>query len=165
MLSSCSLRCGYQEGCFLCVFLFVFRMIHTHLQPAKMTYKSWICYRATIEFREVSNIVDDESARFLVGKWKNNWVTDKESCIFVILDTHGVSYIYNDIVFVTCLLLRGESWGSRKLSSRHWSMWCPEWGYSMLTGGGRSRQASVSYGYKAFPKTTPKWVVHQVGCV
>ena len=75
-----------------------------------------------MEFREESNVVDDENVRFLVGKWKNNGVTDKESCIFVILETHGVSYIYNDIVFVTCLLLRGESCGSRKLSSRHWSM-------------------------------------------
>ena len=46
----------------------------------------------------------------------------KNLAFFVILDTHGVSYIYNDIVFVTCLLLRGESCGSRKLSSRHWSM-------------------------------------------
>ena len=75
-----------------------------------------------MEFREVSNVVDDENVRFSVGKWKNNGVTDKESCIFVILETHGVSYIYSDIVFVMCLPLRGESCGSRKLSSRHWSM-------------------------------------------
>ena len=52
-----------------------------------------------MEFREVSNVVDDENVRFLVGKWKNNRVTDKEYCIFVNLDTHGVSYIYNDIMF------------------------------------------------------------------
>ena len=64
-----------------------------------MTYKSWIYYWATIEFREVSNVVDDENVRFLVGKCKNNGVTDKESCIFVILETHGVSYTYNDIMF------------------------------------------------------------------
>ena len=64
-----------------------------------MTCKSWIYYWATIEFREESNVVDDENVRFSVGKWKNNGVTDKESCIFVIFDTHGVSYIYNDIVF------------------------------------------------------------------
>ena len=75
----------------------------------------------------MSNIVDDGNVRFLVGKWKNNRVTDKESCIFVILDTHGVSYIYSDIVFVTCLPLRGESCGSRKLSIRLWSMGCLEW--------------------------------------
>ena len=47
----------------------------------------------------MSNVVDDENVRFSVGKWKNNEVTDKESSIFVILETHGVSYIYNDIVF------------------------------------------------------------------
>ena len=47
----------------------------------------------------MSNVVDDENVRFLVGKWKNNRVTDKEYCIFVNLDTHGVSYIYNDIMF------------------------------------------------------------------
>ena len=70
----------------------------------------------------MSNVVDDENVRFLVGKWKNNRVTDKESCIFVILDTHGVSYNYNDIVFVTCLSLRGESCGSLMMSIRHWSM-------------------------------------------
>ena len=81
------------------IYVNLHRMAHAHFQPAKMTYKSWICYRATIEFREVSNVVDDENVRFLVGKWKNNRVTDKESCIFVILYTHGVSYIYNDIVF------------------------------------------------------------------
>ena len=46
----------------------------------------------------------------------------KNLAFFVILDTHGVSYIYNDIVFVTCLPLRGESCGSRKLSIRLWSM-------------------------------------------
>ena len=65
-----------------------------------------------MEFREVSNVVDDENVRFSVGKWKNNEVTDKESSIFVILDTHGVSYIYSGIVFVMCLPLRGESCGS-----------------------------------------------------
>ena len=52
-----------------------------------------------MEFREVSNVVDDENVRFLVGKWENNGVTVKESCIFVILETHGVSYIYNNIMF------------------------------------------------------------------
>ena len=135
MLSFCSLHCGYQEGCFLCVFLFVFKMIHTYFEFAKMTCKSWICYRATIEFREVSNIVDDENVRFLVGKWKNNRVTDKESCIFVNLETHGVSYIYNDIEFVTCLPLRGESCGTLSWAADNWSMWCPEWGYSTLTEG------------------------------